>query len=139
MKFSHLAIVVTLLLKSLGDVHMMDSTHVQEEFAGVGNIACAARLFDLRSARRDVPCLCAGCFFETKQIHCLNVSSPTSVVSRPDSLSASRCLCACDLEVKYNILMNILTTAGFLAALQGVPCKQSVMRTSICNLHVFVS
>lgn len=57
MKFSRLAILVTLLLQGFGEVGDGEHTHVQEEFAGVGNIACAARLFRLVAARRDVSCL----------------------------------------------------------------------------------
>lgn len=65
MKFSRLAIVVTLLLQGFGEVGDDSHTHVQEEFAGVGNIVSAARLFRLAAARRDVSCLIFACVGST--------------------------------------------------------------------------
>lgn len=75
MRFAELATLVVVLLRAFGEVTEETSTHLQEDCAGVGNIACATRLFHLQAARRDV---------------------------------------------KYNPLMDLLTTCGFLAALQGV-------------------
>ena len=54
MRFSHLATLLVLLLGSFAEIPQEQGTEVQEDCAGVGNIACAARLFHLRAARRDV-------------------------------------------------------------------------------------
>ena len=64
MRFAELATLVVVLLRAFGEVTEETSTHLQEDCAGVGNIACATRLFHLQAARRDVACLqnFSGCF-----------------------------------------------------------------------------
>ena len=57
MRFAELATLVVLLLRAFGEVTQESSTHLQEDCAGVGNIACASCLFHLEAARRDVACL----------------------------------------------------------------------------------
>lgn len=57
MRFQELAVLLTVLLRAYGEVSLSHSSHLQEDCAGVGNIACAVRLFHMVAARRDVPCL----------------------------------------------------------------------------------
>ena len=59
MRYAELATLVVVLLRAFGEVTPESSTHLQEDCAGVGNIACASRLFRLEAARRDVTCLIA--------------------------------------------------------------------------------
>lgn len=56
MKFKELAVVLTVLLRSFGEVCDQDGTHFQEECAGEGNLTAGVRLFHLNAARRDVVC-----------------------------------------------------------------------------------
>ena len=57
MRFAELATLLVVLLRAFGEVENERATHLQEDCAGVGNIACGARLFHLSAARRDVACL----------------------------------------------------------------------------------
>ena len=57
MRFAELATLLVVLLRAFGEVGEEKATHLQEDCAGVGNIACGARLFHLSAARRDVACL----------------------------------------------------------------------------------
>lgn len=57
MRFAELATLLVILLRSFGEISDEGSTHLQEDCAGAGNIACGARLFHLAAARRDVACL----------------------------------------------------------------------------------
>ena len=56
MRFAELATLLVILLRSFGEISEGASTHLQEDCAGAGNIACGARLFHLVAARRDVAC-----------------------------------------------------------------------------------
>ena len=57
MQFSQLATLLVVLLRAFGEIGDERASHLQEDCAGVGNIACGARLFHLTAARRDVSCL----------------------------------------------------------------------------------
>lgn len=57
MKFSQLAIILTLLAANFGSVSESGQTHFQEDCAGCGSLTAGVRLFHLVAARRDVFCL----------------------------------------------------------------------------------
>ena len=66
MQFSQLATLLVVLLRAFGEIGDERASHLQEDCAGVGNIACGARLFHLTAARRDVSCLnCPWSFDKT--------------------------------------------------------------------------
>jgi len=54
MKFRQLAVVLSVLLSTYGDVSEDCATHIQEDCAGAGNLTAAVRMFHLSAARRDV-------------------------------------------------------------------------------------
>lgn len=56
MRYSQLAAILTLLLKTYGEVSLEDATHLQEDCCGEGNISAAARMFGMVAGRRDVSC-----------------------------------------------------------------------------------
>ena len=57
MKFTQLAILLTLLAANFGNVDESGLTHFQEDCAGCGSLTAGVRLFHLVAARRDVFCL----------------------------------------------------------------------------------
>ena len=56
MKFKELAVLLTVLLRTFGEVSDENGTHFQEDCAGEGNLTAGVRLFHLAAARRDVIC-----------------------------------------------------------------------------------
>lgn len=54
MQFRQLAALVTVLLKTFGEVPDEQATAFQEDCAGSGNLCAGVRLFHLPSCRRDV-------------------------------------------------------------------------------------
>ena len=54
MKYSNLAVVVTVLLASFGPVDERELTYLQEDCAGCGSLTAGVRLWGLQAERRDV-------------------------------------------------------------------------------------
>ena len=55
MKYSHLALVVTVLLAAYGPVNENELTFLQEDCAGCGALTAGVRAWGLAAQRRDVP------------------------------------------------------------------------------------
>ena len=89
MKYSHLAVVITSLLASLGEPEPEDYTDYQEDCAGTALLSAGLRVFGLRGAYRDV--------------------SRTTV----------RELTNFPAQVKYDRGYNLLGSLGFLCTLQA--------------------
>lgn len=54
MKFAQLAVLLSVLLSTYGEVKDCEATHFQEDCCGEGSLTAGVRLFHLVAARRDV-------------------------------------------------------------------------------------
>jgi len=67
MKYSHLALVVTVLLAAYGPVNEDGLTFLQEDCAGCGALTAGVRTWGLAAQRRDAP-----------QLNYFSISEPKS-------------------------------------------------------------
>lgn len=54
MKYSQLAVLLTVLVSNFGPVSQEEGSCLQEDCAGEGNLSRAAKLFGMRANKRDV-------------------------------------------------------------------------------------